>query len=406
MNPTVRTFVALDGGVNRATIEGSLPYDATFQIVGILEGLQEAAATLEETEADVVVVACHGTSERALVFIDSMAKQHPGRPVVALVDGAADSFVRAAFVAGADDVVALPASDDVVKFALEKALARRAGATGSSVSANARMVVVLGTKGGTGKTLTSVNLAVALAEEGKRVALVDLDLQFGDLGLALGLRPDRTLYDLARSGGSLDAAKLDVYLAVHSSGVRVLMAPTRPDQASEIAPSLLRDVYGVLCATNDFVIVDTPPGFTPEVIGAIDRSTHICAVAMLDALSLKNTKLGLETLDLMGYDSQRVSLVLNRADTKVGITPGDVLAIVGRDPDVLVPSDREIARAVNEGTAIVSAKPGSRAAAAFRSLAAIYLAAGTPAPAIEISPDDDAAETGRRSLLAGLRARA
>jgi pilus assembly protein CpaE len=402
MTSTVRTLIALDEGVSRATVEAALPYDATFQIVGILEGLQEAWATLEETQTDVLVIACAGHSERALLFIDNAVKQEAGRPVIVLVEGSPEGFVRRAFEAGADDLVELPAKSDEVRFAFEKALARKAGAAGPSAAGSGQMVVILGPKGGTGKTLTAVNLGVALAAEGKHVALVDLDLQFGDLGLALGLRPERTLHDLARSGGSLDAAKLDSYLAMHSSGVRVLMAPTRPDQASAINTALLRDVYTVLAATYDFIIVDTPPGFTPEVIAAIDRSTYVCAVTMLDSLSLKNTKLGLETLDLMGYDPSRVSLLLNRADTKVGITPEDVLAIIGREPDVLVPSDREIPRSVNDGNPITSSKPSSRAAGAFRGLAQAYLRAAEPEVASRNGHQPRAA---RKSALAALRSR-
>jgi pilus assembly protein CpaE len=142
------------------------------------------------------------------------------------------------------------------------------------------------------------------------------------------------------------------------------------------------------------VIVDTPPGFTPEVIATIDASSEVCMVGMLDSLSLKNTKLGLETLDLMGYDTERISLVLNRADSRVGITSDDVSTIVGRGPDVSVPSDREIPRSINEGTPIVAAKQGSGAAKAFRSLADRY--AKTPAPKPAPLP---AAPTGMRSLI-------
>ncbi|MDP9262387.1 MAG: AAA family ATPase [Actinomycetota bacterium] len=399
---SVRTLIALDEGVNRALVEAALPYDATFQIVGILEGLQEAWATLEETQTDVLVIACAGHSERALLFIDNAVKQQADRPVIVLVEGSPEGFVRRAFEAGADDLVELPAKSDEVRFAFEKALARKAGSAGPAAAGAGQMVVILGPKGGTGKTLTAVNLGVALADKGKHVALVDLDLQFGDLGLALGLRPERTLHDLARSGGSLDVAKLDNYLATHSSGVRVLMAPTRPDQASGVNTALLRDVYTVLASTYDFIIIDTPPGFTPEVIAAIDRSTYVCAVTMLDSLSLKNTKLGLETLDLMGYDASRVSLVLNRADTKVGITPGDVVAIIGREPDVLVPSDREIPRSVNDGKPITSSKPSSRPAAAFRALAERYLRAAEPALASRNGHKPDGA---RKSAFAALRSR-
>ena len=130
----------------------------------------------------------------------------------------------------------------------------------------------------------------------------------------------------------------------HPSGVRVLVGPTRPDHASAITVEYLRDIYASLRTMSDAVIVDTPPGFTPEVIATIDVSTSACMVGMLDSLSLKNTKLGLETLDLMGYAPENVALVLNRADSRVGITPDDVSTIVGRTPDVEIPSDREIPR--------------------------------------------------------------
>jgi pilus assembly protein CpaE len=260
--------------------------------------------------------------------------------------------------------------------------------------ATAPLVAVLGPKGGTGKTLVATNLAVALAQRDANVVLVDLDLQFGDIGLALGLSPERTMYDLMKAGAPFDHEKLDRHLIRHSSGVKVLIAPTRPDQASAVSIDFLRDIYASLRTMCDAVIVDTPPGFTPEVIATIDVSTEICMVGMLDSLSLKNTKLGLETLDLMGYDTDHVSLLLNRADSRVGITPDDVSTIVGRAPDVSVPSDREIPRSVNEGTPIVAAKPSSGAAKAFRALADRYSKTPVPQPA-----PLPASSSGVRSLI-------
>jgi pilus assembly protein CpaE len=234
------------------------------------------------------------------------------------------------------------------------------------------MICVLGPKGGTGKTLTSSNLAVSLALAGKKVALIDLDLQFGDIGLALGMTPDKTVYDLAKSGGSLDLEKLETYLTPHVSGVRALLAPTRPDQASFVTVDLLRDVFALLRSSYEVLIVDTPPGFTSEVIAAIDISTQLCMVSMLDSLSLKNTKLGLETLELMGYDNARVSVLLNRADSRMGISEDDVATILGRSPDVLVPSGREVAKSMTDGVPIVLAAERSEAAQAFRRLAERY----------------------------------
>jgi pilus assembly protein CpaE len=245
------------------------------------------------------------------------------------------------------------------------------------------MVCILGPKGGTGKTLTVCNLAVSLAMLGKQPAIVDLDLQFGDIGIALGMSPDRTVHDLAITGGSIDADKVDGFLMKHPSGVRALLAPSRPDQAAAVSVEFLRDVYSALRSRYDFVVVDTPPGFNPEVIATIDSASHLCVVGTLDALSLKDTKLGLETLELMGVDVDRIVLVLNRADSKVGITHADAAAILGREPDVLIPSDREIPRAVTEGRAI--AGTGSAAARSFDLLARRFV--GEPAPVVSANGD-------------------
>jgi len=369
MAPAIRAFVAIDTGMTRELVSESFPQDGDIDVVGMVEGLDEAWLTLQEVPNDLLVVACAGHSEKALVLIDGAVKQRPSRPVLVVGYGSPNGFVNRVFEAGADDVVILPQDPEAIRFALQKAMARKTGGSSTISAGQGQIICILGPKGGTGKTLTATCLAVALAEMGKRVALVDLDLQFGDVGLCMGLRPDSTIYDLVRAGGSLDEEKLGDFLVTHHSGVEVLMAPSRPDHAAVVSVEFLREVYGTLRRMVDFVVIDTPPGFTPEVIATIDSATTICMVGMLDALSLKNTKLGLETLELMGFSHDRIKLVLNRARTRVGISDEDVVAIVDRTPDVLVPSDRDIPRSVNEGTPIVMSKPQSEAAEAFRHLA-------------------------------------
>jgi pilus assembly protein CpaE len=401
----IRALVAVDSSLSREAVQAALPAIDQIEITGVIYGLDESWNALQEAPTDLVVVACKGYSDRTLFFIGGVVKQRPDRPIVVMVEDAESGFVRRVFEAGADDVVVLPETPQRVAFAFQKAIARRQGAAVASGVALAPMVCVLGPKGGTGKTLTSCNLAVALAGMGKKVALVDLDLQFGDVGLSLGLSPERTIYDLAKSGGSLDIEKLDSYLMSHPSGVRVLMAPTRPDQASFVTVDLLRDVYTTLRAHYDFVVVDTPPGFTPEVIASIDSSSHVCMVGMLDSLSLKNTKLGLETLELMGYDSSRISVLLNRADTRIGISREDVSAIVGRTPDVYVPSDRDIPKTLTDGLPIVLAEERSDAAAAFRALAALYVSSTNGAVPAGSSDGVAAARTDPRDMLRTLLGR-
>ena len=365
----VRIFAALEDSIDAVPLREAFPAGTPIRVLSLDEARERTATELQEA-ADIVVVGCAEAREQALEVVAAAVRQRSDRPVVVLYGGSPNGFFERAFVAGADDLITLPQSSTQLAFALEKALARRRGL--SAPVSSGTMVTILGPKGGTGKTLTACNLAVALALGGSSTVVVDLDLQFGDVGLALGLRPQRTIYDLAVSGGSLDGDKVDGFLEDHPSGARALLAPLRPDQAAAVNVAFLRDVFEILRGRYEIVIVDTPPAFTPEVIAAVDSSSDLCMVGMLDALSLKDTKIGLETLAQMGYASDDITLVLNRADTHVGITEADVAQLLGRSPDVLVPSDRAIPRAITEGQPIVVAEPRSTAAKAFTSLGGRY----------------------------------
>ena len=377
MNVRSRVLVVHDGAVQESVIRALLSDE--LEVVGFYDGLGHHMPA-----ADVLVVACAAYSEEAGSLIREGVEERPERPVLLVTQGAPNGYVDHAFQAGAADLVVLPQPCDVslaramshqVLFTINKAVLKRETASGGE----GKMAVLVGPKGGSGKTLTATNLAAALADAGRTVVVVDLDLQFGDVGLALGLAPERTVYDLLMSGGSMDADKVATFLAVHHSGARALLAPRRPDQAGLITVEFLRDVFAVLRSSHDVVIVDTPPAFTPEVIAAVDASTDVCVVAMLDTLSLKNLRLGLETLELMEYPESAIRFVLNRADSQVGIGLDDVEAIVGRSPDVLVPSDRAITRSINEGVPIALKGKGSEAGQAFHALAALYMEIPPPA---------------------------
>jgi pilus assembly protein CpaE len=399
MNDAIRILVTLAEHADPALVESALQHEVSVAVVGYAHHDDDWGEFLERP-GDVVVVVCSSQDEGVAQMVDRVVEHRPGRPVVVMSEGSPNGFLRQAFEAGADDVITLPQPPGAITFTLEKVIARRKGVSIPG-KATGPLISILGPKGGTGKTLVATNLAVALAQRDMNVILVDLDLQFGDIGLALGLSPEKTLYDLMKAGPPFDHEKVDEHMIRHSSGVKVLIAPTRPDQASAVSIDHLRDIYAAARTMADAVIIDTPPGFTPEVIATIDVSTDICMVGMLDSLSLKNTKLGLETLDLMGYETDSVALVLNRSDSRVGITADDVSTIVGRAPDVFVPSDREIPRSINEGTPIVASKPHSGAAKAFRKLADRYGQA--QAPIAKPASKTAAGATAKVSALIGRR---
>lgn len=377
MNTSLQAVVALDDEVDRGLIDTLVAGEARVAVLDYIELGGSTASTYGV--GDVLIVACADYSDVTREYIADSARQHPERPIVLLCQGAENGYLGEAFDSGVDDVMLLATDSDgellpglghQLAFTLEKAVIRKRGSELTTEKGDGRLISVLGLKGGSGKTLTSVNMAVALAGAGHSVAVVDLDLQFGDLALALGVRPDRTVYDLVRSGGSLDADKLRDFMVQHRSGVRALLAPLRPDHAALVNAAFVREVLRLLRQLHEYVIVDTPPNFTPEVIAAVDTSTDIVMVATRDTLALKNTKLGLETLEQMGYDERKIRIVLNRANSKVGIAHEDVLAILGRDLDVLVPSHRDITRSINEGVPITL--QGGPAGKAFTELADLH----------------------------------
>lgn len=398
MSREIQTLVALDSEVDRSLIEALVARDPRVQVLDYLELGGPVASGLGIGDALVVAVADYTSEVRE--FLTTAIRQHPARPVVLVCPVEGNGHLGDVLATGVEDVVPLPAENGSrvnpeltrhLVFALEKALIRRRGGHQAKPKTTQRVICVLGLKGGSGKTLTSANLGVALAREGVRVAVMDLDLQFGDLALAMGLRPERTIYDLVRSGGSLDAEKLDDFMVEHASGARVLLAPVRPDQAAVITVPFLAEVERLLTESYEFVVIDTSPSFGPEVIGAIDSSTDVVMVTMRDTLSLKNARLGLETLERMDYDRSRVKIVFNRANTNVGIEREDVLAILGRDVNVLIPSHRDIARSINQGTPIVL-DSASEAARSFRALAGLYLADPE-------TPADGPQQPGRRGMF-------
>ena len=391
-----RFLVVLGEGADGAEIRAALPPTAPVYTSELRDAARRLAVVLEDATPDVVLVAAADLGSM-LGLIRDIGSRNSKLPIAVLYSGRAENgFVGAAFDAGADDVIVLPQPPGELSFAIEKAIARRRGPTQAALGP---MISILGPKGGTGKTLTACNLAVALAESGEHPVIVDIDLQFGDVGLALGLMPDKTIYDLAVAAGNLDADKIESFLTPHRSGVRALLAPTRPDHAAEVTIGFLRSVFEILRSQYDFVIVDTPPAFSPEVIAAVDSSSHLCVVGMLDVLSLKDTKIGIETLARMGYDPADLTVVLNRADTSVGIAQRDVEQLLGRTPDVLVPSDRAIPRAITSGRTIVEQEPKSGAARAFGSLADHYRKEAEAARAAAAATPEQTGSTGRRFAL-------
>ena len=174
-------------------------------------------------------------------------------------------------------------------------------------------------KGGSGKTVLACNLAATFARHQKRkTLLLDLDLQFGDVAIMMGIEPEKTIYDLVMARRELDSDALAGYVTVHQSGVHVLPAPMRPEDAELVTEERLAHLFAVAKETYDVTVVDTPPFFHGPVLSTLDRTDQLLLVGSMDVPAVKNIKLTMQTLDLLHYPKERRHLLLNRAGSKVG----------------------------------------------------------------------------------------
>lgn len=237
-------------------------------------------------------------------------------------------------------------------------------------SAPGVLVSVFAAKGGCGKTTLATNLAAALADKGRReVCLVDLDLAFGDVAIALQLFPAHTLADAVPLANRLDHAAISQLLTPHSAGLSTLVAPVEPGTAESVPADLVGQLLHALKQMFQFVVVDTPPAFTDHVLAAFDQSDVIALLATLDIPALKNLKLTLETLELLNYPHERLRVVLNRADSKVGLAVSEVQKSLNAPIASQIPSSRAVPASINRGVPIVLDEPNHPVSTAIRQFA-------------------------------------
>ena len=228
----------------------------------------------------------------------------------------------------------------------------------SRASGRARIITVFSPKGGTGKTVIATNMAAALAkDDGRRTLLLDLDLQFGDAAIMLGIEPEKTIFDFVNAPGELDPDKLAGYTTKHKSGLDILPAPLRPEDAELVTEAKLGRLIEVARVCYDAIIVDTSPFFHGPMLATLDRTDELLLVCSLDVPTLKNVRLALGTLDMLSFPPARIRIVLNRANSKVGMKQREVEAALEQKVRYEIPSDRAVPISVNKGVPAVLGEP-------------------------------------------------
>lgn len=235
-----------------------------------------------------------------------------------------------------------------------------------------KMVLVFSAKGGCGKTTVSTNLAEALARDpDRKVALLDFDLQFGDVAVALQLDPTKTISDAIRMQHSLDQQGVRSLMTKYKDNIDVLIAPLDPSDVEFITPDLAQKILRVAKDSYDFVVVDAPPAFTEVILRAFDMADAYVLLTTLDTPSLKNLKVTLGTLQALGMPKNKWNVVVNRSTAKAGLNLNDVQEAIGMAISATIPSSDIVPISVNQGKTVVDLEPKHPVAKAMMDLATL-----------------------------------
>jgi pilus assembly protein CpaE len=365
---TPRTRIYFTGDCEGLTeLREALSNHPGLEVVGWSEHVAQATGVLAGGHLDCIL---HGTRSEGFPAGEIAAIREQTRaPIVLVAAGAATQILDEALDADVSDVLLLPQMVDNVVFVVKKAAhVKRAVPTVTRAKVG-RVVTVFSPKGGTGKTVTASNLASALAKQGRKTLLLDLDLQFGDAAIVMGIEPEKTVYDLVVAPGELDFEKLAGYTTKHPCGLDILPAPLRPEDAELVTESKITRLLEVARECYDVIVVDTSPFFHGPMLATLDRTDELLVLCGLDVPTLKNVRLALQTLELLSFPTSRVRFVLNRANTKVGLSKKEVETALKVQIGVELPSDRQVPVSVNQGNPIVLSDSGSDFAKALYALA-------------------------------------
>lgn len=331
-----------------------------FIDLAVIESTDDTAAVAEAIAAAGALVAVIGAepdTDFAFDVAKILDRDHPGISVLIVAKHKAATW-RRAVQTGVRGVIAPGAPDEELREQLEMAIdaAKRHHDIQSPLARH--VITVASPKGGVGKTVLATNLSVALANKRPRdVVLIDLDLQFGDVAPALAVTPEFTMLDAVAATDDATTSTVKMYLTPHDSGLLTLCAPTEPAAAEEISADSVANVLELVSSEFRWVVIDTGSGLGPHALAAMEMSTDIILVSDMDVLSVRNLRRATDALDLLEMTRPHRHLVLNRSNSKVGLSKEDVATAAGMEFSAEVPSSRSVPLSINQGRPLILSNP-------------------------------------------------
>lgn len=381
----IRLLIVDDISSTRENLQKLLGFEDDIQVVGLAgdgrEGLDEA----HRLHPDIVLTDVNMPVMDGIQLTERLATELPASPTIIMsVQGERD-YLRRAMQAGAREYLVKPFSHDELVAAIRRVhqLEQKKGVTtgggdgptSAQPSRPGEVIVLFSGKGGVGKTLLATNLAVALATETSgRVGLVDLDLQFGDVGVMLNLDHSRSITDVVDAGDGLDEDVLNEILADGPNGIRVLLAPISPELADLITADHVRSVMTELRKTCDYVVVDTPSQLAEFNLEVIEMAQRVLVMTTLTIPAIKDAKLSLKVLESLSIDPSSVLLIVNRQDGHSDFNRDSIEQNLGHPVAAQLPFDaRVVGEAVTRGAPFVTLHPDTEVSKAVREIVGLIV---------------------------------
>ncbi|MCX8131883.1 MAG: response regulator [Clostridia bacterium] len=373
----IKIVIVDDTEETRNNIKALLSFEKRIEVIGEAENGEEAVFITQEARPDIVLMDINMPVMDGIRATEEISLNVPETTVIIMSVQGENEYMRKAMTAGARDFLNKPFSgDDLVRtiiktYEIEHKRREHTVVQKDIEVVKSKVITVFSTKGGVGKTTIASNLAVSLARATKKkVALVDLDLQFGDVAIMLNVSVKNTISDLIKEINQLDEDLMDEYLVTHFSGVRVLAAPVKPEYAEYITAMHIEKIINTLKASNHYIVIDTSASFHETVLASLDMSDRILMISTLDLPTIKNIKSGLDVMDSLHYPKDKIKVILNKASEQYGIKYKDFENTIKHPIWSLIPEDSQtVITSANKGFPFVMTRTETKVAKAITTMA-------------------------------------
>ena len=385
MSGKIRVLIVDDIAESRDNVAKLLRFEPDVEVVGTADNGEQAIDLCERLEPNIVLMDVNMPGMDGITATTRITSRQPNTAVIMMSVQNEPEYLRRSMMAGAREFLAKPFSldelIDSIRHVNQLAQQSRKNipdvrdihpSAGPVRNRKAKIISMFSLKGGVGRTTLAANLAVAIRNQNpdKEVVIIDGNLLHGDQGVVMNATEQKNISDIIRNFHNLDRDLITDILITHSSGVKLLAAPPDAQSGEQVTGEHMRQILQYLINMFDFIIVDTRPSFDEITLSLLDHSDKILLMLTLELTAIKGAKQYLELSDLLGYDSDRISLVINRATLQAGIPVDDVGASLKGDIIARLPDEPLLAmRAINEGVPIVQSAPAGALASEINKLA-------------------------------------